>query len=95
MTEKRLVDQIAETVEERSRVYGHPHDNLNDIAILWTVIFEKKLAVDATFSPVDVAQAMRLVKECRLKTTPNHRDSLKDIIGYVDVAESCLEFMGK
>ena len=86
---KRLVDQIASTVSIRREIYGPPKSNMHDIALIWSVIFANKL--NKPFTSTDVAQAMRLVKECRLKHSPDHMDSLKDIIGYVDVAESCLE----
>ncbi len=37
---------------------------------------------DAVFEPRDVAMLMILLKIARLAETPNHRDSIVDIIGY-------------
>lgn len=67
-------------IADRHAVYGSPVSNFNDITSLWNAAFGYKMA--APFTPADIAQAMRLVKEARLMNDPTHRDSLVDICGY-------------
>ena len=87
----RFVDKVKETVEARRKAYGSPKQNMEDIAALWTVVFRHRFKCpDDCFNATDVTQFMRLVKEARLATTPDHHDSLEDIIGYVDVTDHCI-----
>ncbi len=65
--------------------YGHPSIDLGRTAKLWTALF------DYEFTASDVAQAMRMVKESRLRNSPRHRDSLVDICGYALTQEMIWE----
>lgn len=86
-----LLKEVTETVEARRKEYGSPKQNMQDIADLWDVVFRGRFDGEAEVTIEDVAQCMRLVKEARLITTPDHKDSLLDIIGYVLVTEACQE----
>lgn len=60
----------------RQAAYGHPRDNFERTARLWTAY----LAISV--SAVDVAQMMVLLKMARLMESPDHRDSWVDMAGY-------------
>ena len=88
----KILEKITEIVTKRRAKYGSPRQNMQDIADLWTVVFRDRFGhAEDTVTPEDVAQCMRLVKEARLLTTPDHEDSLLDIVGYALVTEACLE----
>lgn len=78
-----LVSQFASLVAERRAVYGHPAANLQMIAELWTALLRPKLG-GYELTALDVCSMMRLVKEARLQQTPDHVDSLGDLVGYTD-----------
>ncbi len=61
----------------RQQTYGHPAYDLGRSAEMWDV-----LGFGTQDQPEKVALAMIAVKMSRLVTTPAHRDSLLDIIGY-------------
>lgn len=77
-----LVSQASTTVAERRALYGHPSGNLDMIAALWTALLWPN--THYKFTALDVCAMMRLTKESRLRQTPTHDDSLRDIVGYVD-----------
>ena len=88
----KILKDITEIVTKRREEYGSPRKNMQDIADLWKVLFRERFKQeDDCFSPEDVAQAMRMVKEARLIETYDHQDSLLDIVGYTLVTEACLE----
>ena len=71
-----LLKDAAHIIQERGVSYGSASDNLRDIASLWTVLLGVKVTAQ------QVASCMIAVKQARLKTTPDHRDSILDIAGY-------------
>lgn len=62
--------------KDRAKIYGDALTNHKRIASLWSVLLEKDI------SPQDVYKCMIAVKLARLIETPNHLDSVTDIIGY-------------
>lgn len=60
----------------RGQAYGGPEKSFDDVARLWTVLF------DRTFASYDVALALALLKIARLKNDPEHADSIVDLAGY-------------
>lgn len=62
----------------READYGHPAENFQRIADLWTTLFGR------AFTREDVALAMTAVKMARLATSPTHEDSWIDICGYAE-----------
>lgn len=70
--------RATEALFERQENYGHPYDNFNHIANLWSALFGWD--VQAT----DVALAMVLLKLSRLYRTPGHEDSATDVAGYIE-----------
>jgi len=90
VTENTVADEAKTLVYgERAQAYGHPYDDFSRTADLWNALFRDKLHVLACFTATDVAAAMRMVKESRLQATPEHRDSLVDIVGYALAQERC------
>lgn len=61
---------------ERQQAYGHPRDDFERTAAMWSGIIGK------TVSAQDVALMMAALKISRLIATPGHRDSVMDLIGY-------------
>ncbi|MCK5603862.1 hypothetical protein KAR91_18390 [Candidatus Pacearchaeota archaeon] len=79
-----ILAEAHHTVQDRRKVYGSPVDNHTQTAAIWSVLFDRK------FTAAEVALAMIAVKMSRLITTPNHRDSVVDIAGYVDCYDCCI-----
>lgn len=105
-TEKEIADvsKKAETaMEEAARIvsgarrnaYGHPEDNFQRIADLWTAYLkgdkDQRFGLSPHMLPQDVAHLMILMKIARLLESPKHRDSVVDIIGYAACIEALWE----
>jgi hypothetical protein len=80
---KKSLLEEAETIinGNRRQTYGEPEQNFERIALLWNAwlsITEQRDAIE----PREVALMMTLVKLARLAETPDHRDSIVDMIGY-------------
>lgn len=73
---KPLLDEINNILLERGAKYGNFKDNFLETAQLWSVILGRDITIE------EYSLCMIAVKINRLKTTPSHRDSWVDIIGY-------------
>jgi hypothetical protein len=82
--------EIQGVIQERGDVYGPANVNLDCIAQHWRV-YRINQGVRKE-SMLDVCYQNILQKISRLARTPNHRDSLIDIIGYAEIA---LEHIGE
>lgn len=72
-----LLDEAkAIVMKSRAQQYAPPDRDFSNIAIIWSVLFETDITAE------QVAQAMIVLKLCRLKHTPEHEDSWIDIAGY-------------
>lgn len=65
----------------RRAAYGSPEDNFRRISDLWNTHMVNTGRA-AVFQPRDVAILMILMKLARLAESPDHRDSIVDIMGY-------------
>lgn len=74
-------EAIAIVKGSRRSAYGTPEDNFERIARFWTAYFQNT-GRPITVMPGDVSPMMRLMKEARLCETPDHFDSLVDLVGY-------------
>ena len=72
-------------VKERGDNYGDPWVNHRRIADLMNTVFETKLKPGQWFTPQDAAMFAVLQKIGRLIQTPDHVDSLEDIINYMGI----------
>ncbi len=80
--ESTIADKAKEIIYgDRESTYGDPAKNLNVIASLWSIY------TGAEITAQDVCNMMILLKVSRLKNTPEHEDSLVDIIGYTLLKE--------
>lgn len=61
----------------RQMAYGHPLDDFTKTAAMWAAIFGVPVTAE------QVALAMVCVKMSRLRNTPDHRDSMVDVAGYI------------
>lgn len=68
---------------DREATYGEPSKNLLMIANLWSAYLGTKLTA------TQVCDMMILLKVARLKNSPQHRDSMVDIVGYTLLKERC------
>jgi hypothetical protein len=74
---KQLLEQASQLIsKERAKIYGDAQLNHERIAKFWSIILERKITVE------EVYHCMIAVKMSRLIQTPNHLDSLVDIMGY-------------
>ena len=72
-----IADKAKEIIYgDRERVYGHPGKNLELIAKFWSDYLGADIKAD------NVCDMMILLKLSRLKNTPDHEDSMVDLIGY-------------
>lgn len=74
---KRIVAGV-----RRKQYGGTPERSFTAIADFWTALFKAKGRPEMVFTAEDVSPMMRLLKEARLCSSPDHRDSMVDIIGY-------------
>ena len=80
----KLLEEIQETLNARGKVYGSSRSNHERISELWTGYLGDYI------SPMQVSMCMLLVKVSRLTETPNHQDSIKDLIGYAAIYNELL-----
>ena len=71
-----LLDECAQILSQRGSIYGSSKSNHERISELWSAYYGSYI------SPMQVSIMQLLVKVSRLSETPNHKDSVKDIIGY-------------
>lgn len=72
-----LLDEAGALIDgQRAKDYGDAHENFDRISHGWSEI----LGIDVT--SVQVALCMDWLKTCRLITSPGHRDSWIDKLGY-------------
>ena len=80
-----LLDEVRGTLHDRGRVYGSSRTNHERISELWSGYLGDYI------SPMQVSMCMLLVKVSRLTETPNHKDSIKDLIGYAAIYNELLD----
>ncbi|MFJ5532461.1 DUF6378 domain-containing protein [Streptomyces sp. NPDC093261] len=61
---------------DRQRTYGHPREDYTRVAWMWSAILGAEVTAE------QAALCMVAVKISRLCHTPEHRDSVVDLIGY-------------
>jgi hypothetical protein len=69
-------DTASKLTAERGKVYGHPLDDFGRVAKI------KEVLQQCPDPEVRHALEMIAVKMCRLIQTPDHADSIDDIMGY-------------
>jgi len=77
MTRKEILSNADKCVNgQREQDYGTPEQNFQIIADLWSAY------KGVSFSPVDVAMMMSLLKIARIKSGGGTGDSFVDLAGY-------------
>jgi hypothetical protein len=90
MTNRPIIEEAGDIVAgARNTAYGGPEDNFLRIARLWNAHLEN-IGLQGGLKPADVGAMMGLMKQARLAQTPDHRDSLVDIIGYAVCQARCV-----
>lgn len=85
-TRAEILDAAKKIVTgDREKQYGRPEDNFNVIARFWTTY------AGHSFTPVDVAVMMTLLKVARIKTGHYKIDSYVDACGYLACAAEIAE----
>jgi hypothetical protein len=77
--------EAAATIAARGETYGDPIENMNRTANLWGGVLTRPVSAS------QVALCMIQLKIARLMETPNHKDSVVDIMGYAAVLRECQE----
>jgi hypothetical protein len=82
----RIYTLAQEQVADRQGTYGPPAKNFERCARLWSAwLIGRGLITPGTeLTPRDVAMLNILQKCSRLAETPDHEDSIVDIIGYAN-----------
>lgn len=79
-----ILDEARKIVDgERNKDYGNINDSFLRIAGLWSAY------TGITLTKYDVAKMMILLKVSRARLN-NHRDSLVDIVGYIECVDKML-----
>lgn len=66
----------------RQQNYGHPNQDFQRTAGMWTAFLSHKLKPGEVITMEEMALMMGQLKMSRLASTPGHRDSIVDLIGY-------------
>lgn len=90
---KLIIEQASKIVEgARQLNYGAPEDTFGRIAALWeTYLLHRKVKDLWLINSNDVCIMMMLMKIARLMNTPDHWDSIKDVIGYATCMASFVD----
>ena len=83
MDKLQLLQKTADIIKQRGKDYGSILDNHTRISRLWSVL------LDTNVTPEQVALCMISVKQARLMETPDHVDSVQDILGYALTYYEC------
>lgn len=76
MNAAALLDEVKTILDQRQAAYGDVSRSLTTIAARWSLTLGQQV------TPAQVALCMIDLKLARLQHTPEHRDSIIDIIGY-------------
>ena len=78
-----VLDKAQKLVDGRDKAdhYGPPEDFMRRLAKMWGGYLDQEL------KPTDAAMMMALLKAARLRTNPEHEDSLVDFAGYARIYE--------
>ena len=79
-----LLEEVKGVLHERGSVYGSSRTNHERISELWSAYLGDYI------SPMQASMCMLLVKVSRLTESPNHQDSIKDILGYAAIYNELL-----
>lgn len=98
MERQSILDTAQQLVSnDRNSVYGHPRDNFGTTAEMWNAYIKRREASHKAQSEnpfaltaLDVAHMMALVKLARLANTPDHPDSIVDVVGYELTADKVI-----
>ena len=71
-----VLERAGKLVKERGKSYNNPYDNFSRTAMIWSAI------LGITVTPDQVAKMLIGLKLARLSQTPDHQDSIDDIVGY-------------
>ncbi|MEO5351393.1 MAG: DUF6378 domain-containing protein [Magnetococcus sp. YQC-3] len=85
-----MLAEVQAVLEARQAVYGSPVDNFKTQATRWCQHMPQFKDPEAEFGPLQVAFCMMDAKMARLISTPDHYDSLLDIIGYAVCAQDII-----
>lgn len=77
-----LIQEGTDIIEgDREKTYGDPSKNIRQIAAYWSAHIGVDISAD------DVCIMMCLLKLARLVNSPDHEDSMVDLIGYNKLRE--------
>ena len=71
----------------REQLYGAADKNLKNIAAFWSIHLTGVFGQPVEITAKDVCSMMVLVKQARLISNPDHRDSAVDVCGYTALRE--------
>lgn len=82
---EKIEEEAARLVRngKRQATYGHPKGDFMTIARIWSAILTSALGHEVTCTDELVAIMMAGLKLARLSSSPKHRDSQVDTIGYM------------
>lgn len=73
---RNVLERANEIVQERGKSYGHPIDDFQRTAKMWSALLGVEVTAD------QVIKCMICVKLSRLSASPRHQDSIDDLAGY-------------
>lgn len=78
-----ILEKAQKLVDGRDKQehYGPPEEFMRRLAKMWGGYLDQEL------KPTDAAMMMALLKAARLRTNPDHEDSLVDFAGYARIYE--------
>ena len=80
-----LAERAENTIKAKAATYGNPVSNMAEISRRWSITLQRMV------TPDQVVRCLIDLKQARLSHTPDHTDSIVDIIGYSII----LDMVGK
>ena len=80
--------KVAQTIAERGKIYGDPHDSHTNIGLAWTGLIQQKYGITLEYPiPAETVALMMVQFKCQRACRVFHEDNFVDLHAYGNFAE--------